>query len=253
MRLIDQLERDGGILFRWRSLLPLVFLPAWLVAIADGAVWQESLGEGISDLWTAVTLVVSLAGLALRCATIGCVPAGSSGRNTRRQHAEVLNTTGMYSVVRHPLYLGNGLMILGVALATKTLWFPVVAGLGFWLYIERVIIAEEAFLAERFGQRFLRWAANTPAFLPRLRGWRPSALSFSLRTVLQREHHGFLGVSAAFTAFEAFVDLFVEGDALDAWLDKDWPWPVLLAAATVLYLTVQALRKRTHLLQVPGR
>jgi len=253
MRLVDRLERDGGILFRWRSVLPLVLLPAWLVAIADGAIRQESLGEGISDLWTVVTLVFSLAGLAVRCATIGSVPARTSGRNTRGQQAEVLNTTGMYSVVRHPLYLGNCLMILGVALATKTLWFPVVAGLAFWLYIERVILAEEAFLAERFGKRFLQWAAHTPAFLPRPRGWRAPALSFSLRTVLQREHHGFLAVAAAFTAFEAFVDLFVEGDALADWLDKDWPWPALLAAAVVLYATVQTLRKRTHLLQVPGR
>jgi len=62
-----------------------------------------------------------------------------------------------------------------------------------------------------------------------------------------------VAVAAMYTAFDAFDDLFIEGDAFDTWLDKDWPWPALLTAAVVLYVTVQALRKRTHLLEVPGR
>jgi len=253
MRLVKKIEKDGAFLFRWRSVLPLVLVPAWLVAIVDGARWESVVGEGAADLWTLVTLLISVGGLAVRAATIGFVPAGTSGRGTGAQRAEALNTTGMYSMVRNPLYLGNFLAIAGIALATKTLWFPVVAGLCYWLYIERIIAAEEAFLAARFGESFARWAAVTPAFLPRWRGWRRPPLDFSLRTVLQREHHGLLAVAAAFTLFEWFVDIVGEDETLEQWLQTDWPWPTFLAAAAATYLTVQALRKHTRVLAVPGR
>lgn len=49
-------------------------------------------------------------------ATIGQVPKGTSGRNTSQQVADTLSTDGVYSVVRHPLYLGNFLMCMGVSM-----------------------------------------------------------------------------------------------------------------------------------------
>ncbi len=58
-------------------------------------------------------MVISFFGLALRVIVVGHAPYGTSGRNTREQVADTLNTTGMYSIVRHPLYLANYLIILG--------------------------------------------------------------------------------------------------------------------------------------------
>ncbi|MGB8874133.1 MAG: hypothetical protein WCC75_12145, partial [Desulfobaccales bacterium] len=45
----------------------------------------------------------------------GLPPRGTSGRNTQGQVAETLNTTGIYSLVRNPLYLGNFLIWLGLS------------------------------------------------------------------------------------------------------------------------------------------
>ena len=53
---------------------------------------------------------------------MGFAPRGTSGRNTLGQVAEVLNTSGMYSVVRNPLYLGNFVIWLGLALFIKVWW-----------------------------------------------------------------------------------------------------------------------------------
>lgn len=64
--------------------------------------------------WAWSCIAVSLFGLLIRAVTIGFTPKGTSGRNTKEgQVAEVLNTKGIYSVVRHPLYLGNYFMWLG--------------------------------------------------------------------------------------------------------------------------------------------
>ena len=110
-------------------------------------------------------------------------PAGTSGRNTREQVANTLNRTGIYSVVRHPLYLGNYLIILGFALWPHVWWLIVLTSCFYALYYERIMLAEENFLRQRFGETFEKWSAQTPAFLPKFRGWKPSAVPFCWRTV----------------------------------------------------------------------
>ena len=98
--------------------------------------------------------------------TVGYVPRGTSGRNTRKQVAEVLNTTGMYSVVRHPLYVGNFIMWLGISLFFHLWWFTLLIALIFWVYYEKIMYAEEAFLEEKFGEQFLALGRKNPAFYP---------------------------------------------------------------------------------------
>ena len=60
--------------------------------------------------------LLTLSGLALRAYTVCTTPKGTSGRNTARQVADHLNTKGIYSVVRHPLYLANYLIWAGILL-----------------------------------------------------------------------------------------------------------------------------------------
>lgn len=247
MPLREQLEHHGNWLFRRRSYLPVL-----LFALMLPAVWRiEYPGGGRHDLdlaWEMLCLAVCLIGLAIRIKTVGHSPRGTSGRNTRSQLADVLNTTGMYSIVRHPLYLGNALMWLGVAMFPRSAWLVLGVGLSFWLYYERIMLAEEEFLRRRFGEDYMRWATATPAFLPNFRLWTPPYLAFSLRTVFRREYSGFLGVVASLVFLEWIGDISAgEGFRLDP------VWAVLLGATLLLYLVLRTLKKRTRYLDVPGR
>jgi protein-S-isoprenylcysteine O-methyltransferase Ste14 len=193
----QELERQGDWLFRWRSYLPLP-----VIALLLPALWHFRYPEGsysLHLLWTSFCLLVALSGLAVRAMAVGHAPRGTSGRNTRLQKADSLNTTGLYSVVRHPLYVGNALMWLGVALFPRSLWMLGVTMLAYWLLYERIMLAEETFLSRKFGAAYDEWAARTPAFIPRLSGWREPALPFCWRTVLRREYSGLLGVIASGT------------------------------------------------------
>jgi len=242
----NKLAKQGAWLFRWRSYLPLLLTAIILPSFCH---IRYPFGSHTYDLaWEMFCFTVSLFGFGIRCYTAGHVPRGTSGRNTKKQVAEVLNTTGIYSVVRNPLYLGNFFMILGVTMFTRTIWVPVIYALAFWAYYGRIIAAEEAFLLSRFGKQFEEYRARVPAFVPNFALWRPNALPFSLRTVLKREYSSFFALVSAFTALEIIEDWVVEKR-----LAFDPVWVTIFFAGLVIYITLRTLKKKTRLLDVPGR
>lgn len=246
MLLQKQFEHTGQWLFRWRSYLPLVFFALLLIQLRQ---FHYLGGTEATDLaWEGVCLAVSLFGLGTRILTIGYAPHGTSGRNTRKQIAEHLNTTGAYSVVRHPLYVGNCFLWLGVVLFEHNWWITLLFALSFALYYERIMCAEEGFLQEQFGESYLQWAQRTPAFLPNFRLWRKPRLSFSWRMVLRREYPGLLALISAFTVLEVLGDIVVSDS-----LELDPVWMTLFGVTAVAYVVLRSLKHHTHLLQVSDR
>ncbi|MGQ0561736.1 MAG: methyltransferase, partial [Gemmatimonadota bacterium] len=181
---------------------------------------------------------IGLLGVLIRSLTVGYAALGTSGRVTCKQEAAELNTTGLYSIVRHPLYLGNYLMWLSATLLTRTIWVPLVISLFFWIYYERIMAAEEAFLREKFGARFERWAVRTPAFIPRFRPWLAPARPFALRRVLRRERSSVLGLIVTFAVFDFLVGSGARGE-----LHLDFVW-IGLTALALLYYCAMHFEKR---------
>jgi len=229
-----------------------------LLPVLALAVWQPGwpgtlLGDHGIDVVCDLSMAISLLGLGLRCFTVGAVPGDSSGRNTREQRAAALNTTGMYSIVRHPLYVANGIMLAGFALATTSLWFMLLSLACFALFIERVAAAEEKFLQQTYGATYAHWVEQTPAFLPRPKLWRSSKLHYSIRTVLRREYNGFLGVTLAFFLLEALRDMAIAHESPQAWLADDGIWTVMLLLGVFVAATLRTLKRHTRWLRVRGR
>jgi protein-S-isoprenylcysteine O-methyltransferase Ste14 len=208
MSLRNQLETSGGWLFRYRSYLPLAILPIFFVCLASSTYLGQS--HMLNEFWQGSCMVISFAGLALRIMVVGRAPIGTSGRNTREQVANTLNTTGLYSVVRHPLYLANYLIIIGVTMSLHVWWLVLLTSCLYALYYERIMLAEEAFLRTRFGEVFEQWSAATPAFIPRFHGWKPSPVPFCWRTVLQREYNAFFLIITVFFLLDLIGDSITE-------------------------------------------
>ena len=141
MSLQESMVKSGHFFFRWRSYIPLLFIAPLILAFEESAYIESLVGDDIEDLWVLLCFIISLAGLAVRCFTVGFIPGSTSGRNTTEQRANFLNTTGMYSIVRNPLYLGNFIMILGVMLSIKVWWLALIFSLVFFIYMERIILA----------------------------------------------------------------------------------------------------------------
>lgn len=244
--LVREYTDSGNWLFRWRSYPPLVVLAFVLVAVALDPV--PAGGAAGRRIWIALGLLSGALGLVIRGWALGHVPMGTSGRGTREMRAESLNTQGLYSVVRHPLYLGNYFLWMGVPLLVGHPGVVLVCTLAFWLYYERIMMAEERYLFHGYGERFAEWAARTPSFVPRWRSWSPSPHPFSLRYCLGRDYQALYGFVAAGTAAELTRSVAAgEGWMLaPAW----WAW---FLTGTAVYGLLHALKRRTRILEVRDR
>jgi protein-S-isoprenylcysteine O-methyltransferase Ste14 len=233
--------RLGGFLFQWRSYLPLLLVPVFAVAIARvHFVFRSHVAD---QAWEAACVLLSLAGLALRVYTVGVAARGTSGRNTRRQKAASLNTTGPYSVMRHPLYVANGVIVLGLALFPHAWIAPAVVIVLTVAYYACIAMGEEAYLRARFGAAFEAWAARVPAAIPALSRYVAADRPFAWRVVARREFYALTLILVAPLFLDVAED-FVETGTFD--LDPLWT-PVAIVGA-LLFLTFRLLKKHTSLL-----
>ena len=246
MPLGEEFERTGAWLFRHRSYVPPMLLIG-LVAAATQRPGQDNT-PGLEPGWVLIGMTVALIGLLIRALVVGSAPAGTSGKNRGAQMAATLTTTGPYSVVRHPLYLGNLCLWLGLAIAAQTWWGVVIVALAFGLCYERIMYTEEEFLRRSFGAEYLAWATATPAFIPALSRWRGSALPFSLRTVLRQEYYALFSTALMFVILE-LATVWLESGRV--YLSR--PWAALSIVATVICGTLRLLQRYTRMLHVDGR
>jgi len=245
MALREEFETTGRWLFRWRSYLPLLLAGIILAGLVE---FEYPGHDHALDLaWEMLCLALALLGLGLRAYTTGHTLKGTSGRNTKTQRALALNTTGAYSLLRHPLYLANYFCWLGIALFPRVWWVAVMVTLVFWLYYERIMFAEEEFLRRTFGPPYEAWAGATPAFVPRLSLWRPPESPFSMKTVLRREPSSWLAVVSCFCVQEIAGDLLVEGT-----FEIDPFWLVLFSATLAAYAILKIMKNK-KMLHVTGR
>lgn len=236
----ERMATEGRWLFRWRGILPFLVVPLLAIAyreLASVKLWSPWLAEFMEQC----AFATCLAGLALRCLVVGYAAPGTSGRNTREQRADTLNTTGVYSLVRHPLYLANYLVVLGILLQTNIWWLIVIVSLAYALYYERIMMAEEAFLAAKFGDGYKAWAARTPLIVPRLRGWIPSERRFSWRRVLRSEYTCLLliGVSLFLVEWLEF-QLDPEEDPVGGF------WSGFAVLTILAFLVLRTIKKKTR-------
>ena len=198
MLLEDRLHQLGNQLFRFRSYTPLLLIPLLYLEVGESGLSAKSQWN---MSWELFCFGVALTGLAVRALTIGFVPKGTSGRNTTSQRAQVLNTTGLYSSLRNPLYLGNYLIVLGVMLLSQNWELVLIGTLLFFAAYIPIILVEERYLLKTFGQEYEQFAAQTPCLLPAWR-WKRPEYPWSWKMLLRREHDTMFSTILTFVAIE---------------------------------------------------
>jgi len=240
---VPDMLRVGDFLFRWRSYLPLLLGPVAVVGITRARYLFSSHAADLG--WEFASLSLALAGLALRVWTVGVAARGTSGRNTRHQKATSLNTTGPYSMVRHPLYLANGLIIISLALFIHGLIAPLVVTVLTTVYYACIAWREERFLRERFGSAFLEWAVRVPAVVPDPRRYVQAVRPFQWSVAVRREFYAATLILVA----PFFLDM-AEDFQDTGRLVFDPVWTVTAALGVLLFVILRYLKKHTSVLTV---
>ena len=245
MALIHEFERNGNWLFKRRSWLPVLLIAPGLF-IMYYVNRQSILYDSGKEL---IFFGISLFGQLIRVITVGFAPGNTSGRNTAYgQLADEVNRSGIYSIIRHPLYVGNYFMWLGPALFLRSAWFAIVFTLVYWLYYERIMFAEEQFLRRKFEEAYDRWSEKVGAVLPSFKNYIPPTLTFSLKTVLRREYNSFINIFVIFATMDV-VRNYIISERLS--ITPLWGW--MLAGACLLWIILRTIHKKTSFFTVEGR
>ena len=144
------------------------------VAVAAGCVAlmyyrrQSPLGFVRPIPWFLIGAALILVGLAFRLAALGCL-----------RKKEELATAGIYSLCRHPLYLGSIVMTYGFCFLLGSPAIFAAATAYFLVFYPFTMIWEEIRLSERYGQEHEQFARTTPLILP-IGRFRPAPFKLSL-------------------------------------------------------------------------
>ncbi len=107
------------------------------------------------NIWVVIGMLLILMGVAFRIAAYGCLKKKKS-----------LATSGVYSLCRHPLYLGSITMTYGFCFLLDDFENFVIATAYFATFYSIVIAWEEIRVAERYGDVHDVYRKSTPLLLP---------------------------------------------------------------------------------------
>ncbi len=156
-RLLHVLPLMFSLWLVWTDRLPASFLGEMVFPWAPWEFWFAALVTALGLLFTVWARIH--------------IGRNWSGTVTIKRDHELI-TSGPYATVRHPIYTGLIVAIVGSALARDE-WRGVLAVFIAWVALWRKLRLEERWMIERFGEQYLDYCRRVPALVPFSRWGKP--------------------------------------------------------------------------------
>ena len=169
---------------RTADLPPLTGLPHLIREMRYNEFFRQALGLLLIPLYAllgnpdsigfAVGCVIALIGMLVRLYASGFIVKNKQ-----------LATNGPYSLVRHPLYTGNLLLMIGFTFACGQWWALLVSAAFWWFYYPIAIEYEDRKLHSIFAEAWEAWSSASRAWAGRTRtatSWTTTATGFRTTT-----------------------------------------------------------------------
>jgi protein-S-isoprenylcysteine O-methyltransferase Ste14 len=106
--------------------------------------------------WSSVPATVSVVGdalvaVGLLIAMITTIQNGYAAANIKVESAQTVVTAGLYSVVRHPMYFGNVVLMIGIPLALGSYWGLLLVVPGLAVLVTRILDEEKVLTQQLAG------------------------------------------------------------------------------------------------------
>lgn len=182
-------------------------------------------------------LAIFLFGVMSRGITIGLEYIVRGGLY-RQIYADKLVTSGIYSICRNPMYFGNILILLGVGIFANSALFVFLTIPTFIFLYATIILAEQSYLENKFGEEYKLYKQNVNAIIPDITKIKGAfrGQKFNLKKVIRKEYNSFF--------------LYLGGLMLLLLYQKHISFIYFLIIGGILlvsYLTIRFLKKKNML------
>jgi protein-S-isoprenylcysteine O-methyltransferase Ste14 len=154
----------SNIFFKYRSYTPIPFLLLMVIFAAP------------SIISMVIGFAIAISGELIRF--LGVSWAGSETRTTGGVGGTYLVISGPFAFVRNPLYVGNILLYTGIGIMSWSLfpYLQIIALLFFAVQYHFIVLEEEKFLKDKFGEAYKKYFKNVQRFIPRFTPYKDSTL-----------------------------------------------------------------------------
>ena len=235
----------GNFFFRYRNaLFPMIF-------IFGSLLFQPRLmfaSVAADRILSVIGVALALLGQAVRLITIGFEYIHRGGKDGK-VYAGRLVRGGMYGITRNPMYMGNGLIAVGM-----TIYFGSPLGylilIPFFLFVyQSIIAAEEAYLRNKFLAEYDDYALAVNRIVPALGSARESfaGMRFNWRRSVKKD----LGTIAGLTIGLNLVPVWRSYFLYDAAATRSTAVRASLVILTItaIYLILLKLKRSNRLFQ----
>ncbi len=171
----------GNFFFKYRSFTPIpLILGVFLL-------FKPVKTGKIDFLIDILGISISIVGEILRILAVGYSFTGTSGRESYLR-ADNLNTSGIYSITRNPLYIGNFCIFTGLIIVYSN--FLALGTFVFFLFFQYyfIILAEENYLLSKYGKSYNEYRSRVNRILPSFGKYIPNRNRFDMQKVIYKEN-----------------------------------------------------------------
>jgi protein-S-isoprenylcysteine O-methyltransferase Ste14 len=222
----------GNVLFKWRSFTPIPLIALVFIIFKPVNLYEKNIILNLAGL------LISILGESIRIIAVGYSFTGTSGRETFLR-ADALNTTGIYAIVRNPLYIGNFLMFTGIVIAFSNVLAILVFAVFLILQYYFIILAEENFLKGKYGEPFEAYCCQVRRIMPTFKNYKRNQNPFSLKKVLFKENDSIFNMLMMFLLVLLYKERVFNG-RIDQLITYIIPGGILAA----LYVMIKIIKKR---------
>jgi protein-S-isoprenylcysteine O-methyltransferase Ste14 len=179
----------GNFFFKYRNIIFLffylaLFIPSWPLFS------ERNAGPRYYRWPIFIGLFITFLGQFTRAVSIALDYIIRGGRDGK-VYAENLVTGGMFNHCRNPLYVGNILMLAGVGVLSNSLFYVAVMLPVFLFIYQAIVLAEENFLKNKFGDQYDSYCARVNRWLidPSGIGKTFSISTFNWRRYITKEYN----------------------------------------------------------------
>ena len=144
--------------------------------------------------------------------------------------------------------MANYIIWIGLSAYSLSYILCVIVTLLFIIHYERVIMAEEEFLLQKFKEEYVVFCKETPAFFPNLENYKKLKHEFSIKKVLRQEYSSTLSVIVTFIYIDILMHYLFHLNPFG----ENWYWQTyiyILLISLIIAILLKIIRMKSDLLE----